>query len=184
MLMLDSPSNSRINIALGEADFTSFDPLAAKAAREADAQWRIRYQQILAEDHSVDPSWLARVRRIGASRLGRLLLGWLDDAFLLGAIHVVPLLWLIEEPFQKDHASSMAMFRATIRNFYFGRWYHLNGWVNPAGWFRRNPGVALAFGALTLVLSSPMLAVSLPIVAAGRVRDAIASRLERHRTAH
>lgn len=178
--MLKDPAQSnQIVIRLGEGGYTTYDPMAAKAAREADAQWAHRYEELLAEDRIHPTSWFARVgqvmRRAGASRAGRAMFGWVDSALFVVAIHVVPTLWLLDELRQKDHASSMAMFHVTMRNLYAGPWYAGHRMVNPSGYFHRHPLAALAAGVVAFLLTSPMLIATVPLVAVSRLHDRFAT---------
>jgi hypothetical protein len=184
----DAANGNLIATSFGDGGYTFFDPKAARQAREEDAARRALLNKILAEDEWIAPQSVLKAGRaiqaVGKSRIGRALLGWMDTALFVVAVHVVPVLWILDEFKKKDHASSLAMFHITMRDLYQGRWYEGHRMVSPTGFFSRHPLCAAGVGALVFLLSSPMVVVSLPLVVASRTRDAFRVWLRRYKIKH
>lgn len=156
--------------------------VAATARAERNAAWA-RQKDRLAEDHKDYAPWLKAVgrsvKKFGRSKAGRTFFGkWADTAFFAAALHIVPALWTLDEALKtKGKCISHTTLRMTLRALYRGNWSDGNAMISDSGFCRRHRVVAVGVGTLVFLLTSPMMLVSLPLVAATKFMGSIAKRM-------
>lgn len=191
--MSGSPSNNpqpakstRVILSYGDAGYITYDPQVAQAARAEDAARAARNKERLAEDHKVYAPWLPAVgraiKKAAKSKVGRFFFGsWADTVFFTVALHTVPVLWAIDvfcrQRYKVTKKKQKELLLATLRTLYYSNWSDGQTMISDSGFFRVHRLAAVGVGTLVFLLSSPLLLLTLPLVAMAKIKDLISNRM-------